>query len=500
MTSGGGGAHTDAHRTRAPSLPKLDIGKVSEQNRAGAPVTVDRLLSTLRSRWKPAHETELFQDFEDRVNEIMSGGSTGCKMDPAFRIFTFYDEAIIPAGSAQATIRTTRQVCGESPLEIIFGFFCSRQQPGTGGLPAGCTFDEISAHNLSMSFPELIKFTNMMFKDVSFTRNEMSWFMMKAKNEPISKIEGNWHGDSEGDIKLLNFIEWLACVLRMALVGYGTQGLGPDEALDRLAEHMGLYNVSELEDRLYRIARTNAGFGAWCDPNLPFEYGNPLALAVKRPKSLDDFMLPHSEMLRLQDKLMSLERTDKNRTWIPFDGPYISISVPCKPRKPHLFVVEVQNMSAEPRNMSFRLRNLPWMHAQYTPSRATIVSAGMLCKFELAAFINEPGDYSGEIHFTDKDGNGTFAICPVYIRALKSSAIGQAQALTARESNPVIYEEGTMSQRVNSPSERDPLSPLIRKTMAMLPPKPNTMDWNKKQTAVGAKDLFTPLTVRHAHW
>jgi hypothetical protein len=132
MTSGGGGAHTDAHRTRAPSLPKLDIGKVSEQNRAGAPVTVDRLLSTLRSRWKPAHETELFQDFEDRVNEIMSGGSTGCKMDPAFRIFTFYDEAIIPAGSAQATIRTTRQVCGESPLEIIFGFFCSRQQPGTG--------------------------------------------------------------------------------------------------------------------------------------------------------------------------------------------------------------------------------------------------------------------------------------------------------------------------------------------------------------------------------
>jgi len=342
-----------------------------------------------------------------------------------------------------------------------------------------------------MSFPELIKFTNMMFKDVSFTRNEMSWFMMKAKNEPISKIEGNWHGDSEGDIKLLNFIEWLACVLRMALVGYGTQGLGPDEALDRLAEHMGLYNVSELEDRLYRIARTNAGFGAWCDPNLPFEYGNPLALAVKRPKSLDDFMLPHSEMLRLQDKLMSLERTDKNRTWIPFDGPYISISVPCKPRKPHLFVVEVQNMSAEPRNMSFRLRNLPWMHAQYTPSRATIVSAGMLCKFELAAFINEPGDYSGEIHFTDKDGNGTFAICPVYIRALKSSAIGQAQALTARESNPVIYEEGTMSQRVNSPSERDPLSPLIRKTMAMLPPKPNTMDWNKKQTVSSPFPLWS---------
>ena len=33
--------------------------------------TPPRASSTLRSRWKPAHETELFQDFEDRVNEIM---------------------------------------------------------------------------------------------------------------------------------------------------------------------------------------------------------------------------------------------------------------------------------------------------------------------------------------------------------------------------------------------------------------------------------------------
>jgi len=62
---------------------------------------------------------------------LCSGGA-GYKLDPALRIFTFYDEAIIPAGSAQATIRTTRQVCGESPLEILFGFFCSRQQPGSG--------------------------------------------------------------------------------------------------------------------------------------------------------------------------------------------------------------------------------------------------------------------------------------------------------------------------------------------------------------------------------
>ena len=349
------------------------------------------------------------------------------------------------------------------------------------GLSSKITFDEISAQNLSMSFPELIKFTNMMFKDVSFTRNEMRWFMVQAKSKPISSIEGNWHGDSEGDIKLLNYVEWLGCLLRMALVGYGTLGLSPDEAVGRLAETMDLYNVLELQDRLYRIARTNGGFGAWCDPNTPFEAGNPLALAVKRPKSLDDFMLPSTEMLRLQDRLMSLERTDKNRIWVPFDGPYISISVPLKPHKPHLFVVEVQNTSAEPRDLSFRSQNLPWMRAQYTPCKATIVSAGMKCRFELAAYINEPGDYAGEVHFTDKDGNGTFAICPIYIRALKESAIGRSQALTARESNPVIYEDGTLGQRVNSPTQTDPLSPLIRKTMAMLPPKPNTMDWNKKQ-------------------
>jgi hypothetical protein len=352
------------------------------------------------------------------------------------------------------------------------------------GLSSKITFDEISAQNLSMSFPELIKFTNMMFKDVSFTRNEMRWFMMQAKSKPISSIEGNWHGDSEGDIKLLNYVEWLGCLLRMALVGYGTLGLSPDEAVGRLAETMDLYNVLELQDRLYRIARTNGGFGAWCDPNTPFEEGNPLALAVKRPKGLDDFMLPRTEMLRLQDRLMRLERTDKNRIWVPFDGPYISISVPLKqnkPHKPHLFVVEVQNTSAEPRDLSFRSRNLPWLRAQYTPCKAAILSAGMKCRFELAAYINEPGDYSGEVHFTDKDGNGTFAICPIYIRALKESAIGRSQALTARESNPVIYEDGTLGQRVNSPAETDPLSPLIRKTMAMLPPKPNTMDWNKKQ-------------------
>jgi hypothetical protein len=36
-----------------------------------------------------------------------------------------------------------------------------------------------------------------------FTRNEISWFLMKAKSHPISDLDGNWHGDNEGDPKLV---------------------------------------------------------------------------------------------------------------------------------------------------------------------------------------------------------------------------------------------------------------------------------------------------------
>ena len=38
-----------------------------------------------------------------------------------------------------------------------------------------------------------------------------------------------------------------------------------------------------------------------------------------------------------------------------------------------------------------------------------------------------------------------------------------------------------LNMQIHSPVQPDPLSPLIRKTLAMLPPKSNTMDWNKKQ-------------------
>jgi hypothetical protein len=464
--------------SRPKAVPELSLSKVSENSKLGAPATVDRLLSVLRTRRLPASETSTFQDFEGRVNELLGSKD----LDPGFRVHTFYDEAIIPSGSAGATPRTTRPVGGETSLEIIFGFFCGRQQPGSGGMSSDVTFDDIAAANVCMSFPELIKFTNMMFTDIPFTRTEMSWFMTKAKQEPLSNLEGNWHGDSDGDVKLLNFVEWLSCVLRMALVGYGTLGFSPEDAIQKVADVLMVQNLILLKQRLYKIARTNGGFGAWTDPTMPFEAGTPLALSVKRPKPIAEFMLSRSDMLSLQDKLLQMSRSEKNRIWVPFDGPYISIVVPHTGHKPHLFRILVQNNDSKPRNLSFRLHNLPFLRTQYKPCKATILSAGMQCEFELAAFIQAPGDYSGEIHFTDKNGQGTFAISPVYIRVLNTASSGKLRALTTRERNPIVFEGGSMSHRIQSPSARDPLSPLIQKTLEMLPPKPNTMDWNKTST------------------
>lgn len=95
--------------------------------------------------------------------------------------------------------------------------------------------------------------------------------------EPLTNVEGNWHGDSEGDPKLvtslhcdlhriseilifnitsaywwqLNYIEWLACLIRMAIVGYGTvYGSGPDEAVERLAQDMLLNDTIALKNKV----------------------------------------------------------------------------------------------------------------------------------------------------------------------------------------------------------------------------------------------------------
>ena len=163
----------------AVSMPRLDLQKIREQDKLDAPVTVDRLINFLRTRSRPANESEAFLDFEDRVNELIHQGKDP-ETRPPLRVFAFYDEGIIPSGSIQAAPRTTRPVAGESALELLYMFYAGRQQPGMGGLTKDVSFMEICSFNASMSFAELIKFTNMHFA-MAFTRNEMAWFSMIAK-------------------------------------------------------------------------------------------------------------------------------------------------------------------------------------------------------------------------------------------------------------------------------------------------------------------------------
>ena len=69
-----------------------------------------------------------------------------------------------------------------------------------GGLPAGnVSFDSIAQKNCSLSLVELSRFALFMFpkEHNTFTWNELSWVVTKAKVEPISA--NNWHGDADGD-------------------------------------------------------------------------------------------------------------------------------------------------------------------------------------------------------------------------------------------------------------------------------------------------------------
>ena len=165
-------------QVEAIAMPQLDLAGIKESDKLNAPVTVDRLISFLRTRSRPANESETFLDFEERVNELIQLNKDTEKRP--LRVFAFYDEGIIPSGSVQATPRTTRPVAGESSLELLYMFYAGRQQPGMGGLTKDVSFMEISAYNACMSFAELIKFANMHFA-MPFTRNEMAWFTMIAK-------------------------------------------------------------------------------------------------------------------------------------------------------------------------------------------------------------------------------------------------------------------------------------------------------------------------------
>lgn len=180
-------------------VPPLDLeGSLKEEHKEGAPRTVNRLLARLRTQERPHQHTTNFVAFENHVKSVLTKPS-----DPAFRVFAFFDEAILPPGSKFGTARSGRPLSGNSPLELIFEFFCGRQQPGTSGMPTDATFDEIAQANVSMSLPELMKFALVMFPKHQFTRSELSWVMSKAKSEPFSQIETNWHGDVEGDRKMV---------------------------------------------------------------------------------------------------------------------------------------------------------------------------------------------------------------------------------------------------------------------------------------------------------
>lgn len=49
----------------------------------------------------------------------------------------------------------------------------------------------------------------------------------------------------------LNYVEWLACLIRMAVVGYGTvYGSSPDEALERLTDDMMLNDAVALKNKV----------------------------------------------------------------------------------------------------------------------------------------------------------------------------------------------------------------------------------------------------------
>jgi hypothetical protein len=98
----------------------------------------------------------------------------------------------------------------------------------------------------------------------------------------------------------LNFVEFLSCVIRLTLIAYGSLGMSPDAAVDEVAKDMHLGDINSVKQRLLRISRTNAGFGGWVDSDMDQEKAAVMALSMRRPKGLQEFMLPQDQMLVLQ--------------------------------------------------------------------------------------------------------------------------------------------------------------------------------------------------------
>uniref|UniRef100_A0A7S4NGY1 Uncharacterized protein n=1 Tax=Guillardia theta TaxID=55529 RepID=A0A7S4NGY1_GUITH len=260
---------------------------------AAPPKTVDKLLTTLRSA-ESSKKVGQCQGFATFKQKVIREGKKSSHMHQ-LNVTAFYDGSILPLRMQQkeGVHSHSSNTSMQSPFEMIFGFFCSRQQGSFDGLG---TFDEISKANVSMSFSELLKFVSMMFPHHQFTRGELSWVMSRAKVEPIPLSESSKADKNDSDLKALTYAEWLNCVLRLALIAYGSQDMEHDKIIEHVAKDLMLDNVAALKKRLDRIARTNAGFGAWKDEKMPMEEGSLLSLNMKRPKALAEYMPDKNKM------------------------------------------------------------------------------------------------------------------------------------------------------------------------------------------------------------
>jgi len=417
-----------------------------------APGLVSRLVDNLRTRGENTRNRETFQKFESKVlKDSVPPGAGGV------RITCFYDEAILPRGSALATPRNSQLVDGLSPLEILFEFFAGRQQPGTSGCSSNLTFDEIAQGNVSMSFPELLKFASMMFPKDPFTRVEIQWMMTKAKSERYAEVEGNWHGDDQNDLKQMNFVEFLSCVVRMSLVAFGTKGMTPAEGVRETSKLLMLSDPLGLKARLLRVARTNGGFGGWKEPTDTPEEGATLSISQKRPKPLKDYMLSRPEMMDVQHLLLSCCHKPTSTIWKPFDGGFVSMVVPItNPDRPHKFQILLQSTSPKPIFPTCDLSDLDFASTKYLPASDNGLAAGMETTFDVYCDTPTEGEYTGFVSFGDSRSGVQLGRVQVYLRAVPCSEHNRSRALS------------TAMSATNTPEEKQNLGPTPKELEAAL--------------------------------
>lgn len=101
-------------------------------------------------------------------------------------------------------------------------------------------------------------------------------------------------------MRQLNFVEWLACLLRLALISFGAAGVSPENAVTSLADSLLLSRPQELQRHLDRVSRSGGGFGSWVDGTVPAQDLSHVPNKLRRPLPLEDYMRPHAAMVELQ--------------------------------------------------------------------------------------------------------------------------------------------------------------------------------------------------------